>query len=113
MQEKAVIPSDSEGSVATGTDFSATPRNDNRTCIAIYVHIPWCASICPYCDFDKQATDFRLVDDYVDALVAHIGAEPRRTVHSLYFGGGTPSLLTPVRLGRIIDACRSHFELKP
>lgn len=81
--------------------------------VGIYVHIPWCAAICPYCDFDKQATDFRLVDDYIDALIRHVEATPRRRAHSLYFGGGTPSLLTPARLGRIIDVCRSHFDLEP
>jgi oxygen-independent coproporphyrinogen III oxidase len=77
--------------------------------IAIYVHVPWCASLCPYCDFDKQATDFRLVDAYIDALVQHVEATPTREAHSLFFGGGTPSLLTPARLGRIIDAVHSHF----
>lgn len=79
--------------------------------IGVYVHIPWCASICPYCDFDKQASDFRLVDDYIDALVRHVGATPPRRAHSLYFGGGTPSLLTPARLNRIVEACRDRFGL--
>ncbi len=78
--------------------------------VAIYVHIPWCASICPYCDFDKQATDFRLVDHYIDALARHIDASPPREAHSLFFGGGTPSLLTPARLGRIIDASHARFD---
>src|SRR5947208_151547 len=55
--------------------------------VAVYVHIPWCASLCPYCDFDKQASDFRLVDAYIDALIQHVEATPARTSHSLYFGG--------------------------
>ena len=79
--------------------------------IAVYVHIPWCASLCPYCDFDKQAHDFRLVDAYLDALLQHVEATPPRSAHSLYFGGGTPSLLTPARLARIVDACRARFGL--
>src|SRR5713226_1904402 len=41
---------------------------------AVYVHIPWCASLCPYCDFDKQASEFGLRDDYIDAVVQHIEA---------------------------------------
>jgi len=86
----------------------ARERNGSPT-IGVYVHIPWCASICPYCDFDKQAHDFRLVDVYVDALCRHITQTPRRAAHSLYFGGGTPSLLTPVRLERVIEACRVQF----
>ncbi len=81
--------------------------------IAIYVHWPWCASICPYCDFDKQATDFTLADAYIDALIAHLEAAPRRAVHSIYFGGGTPSLLRPDRLEHILDACRVHMDVLP
>lgn len=79
--------------------------------LAVYVHIPWCASLCPYCDFDKQASEFRLVDAYIDALLKHVESAPARRAHSLYLGGGTPSLLTPSRLARIIDACRWHFAL--
>lgn len=79
--------------------------------VAVYVHIPWCASLCPYCDFDKQATDFRLTDRYIAALELHLSATPRRKAHSLYFGGGTPSLLTPARLARIIDACRGSLDM--
>jgi oxygen-independent coproporphyrinogen-3 oxidase len=75
------------------------------------VHIPWCAAICPYCDFDKQASDFRLTDNYIDAVIRHIDAQPRRASHSLYFGGGTPSLLTPARLSRLIRAWRTRFAV--
>jgi oxygen-independent coproporphyrinogen-3 oxidase len=57
------------------------------TPIAVYVHVPWCASICPYCDFPKQASDFGLVDPFVDAVIRHIEAEPPRRAHSLFFGG--------------------------
>jgi oxygen-independent coproporphyrinogen III oxidase len=79
--------------------------------VAVYVHIPWCAAICPYCDFDKQATDFRLIDPYIDALLRHMYEQARRTSHSLYFGGGTPSLLTPARLARVIRAWRTRFAV--
>lgn len=83
------------------------------TPIAVYVHVPWCASICPYCDFPKQASDFGLVDPFVDAVIRHIEAEPPRRAHSLFFGGGTPSLLMPARLGRLIDAWRARFTPRP
>ena len=79
-------------------DHSLARNGSTPHKVAIYVHIPWCASLCPYCDFDKQAHDFRLVDAYVDALVRHVEATAARPAHSLYFGGGTPSLLTPIRL---------------
>ena len=92
------------------------PQPPTRSCptpgsVAVYVHIPWCAAICPYCDFDKQASDFRLVDEYIDAVILHMTAEPRRLSHSLYFGGGTPSLLTPTRLGRLTKAWRTRFAV--
>ena len=91
-------------------------RNPAPSCpvpgsVAVYAHIPWCAAICPYCDFDKQATDFRLVDQYIEAVLAHTRAQPRRPSHSLYFGGGTPSLLTPARLEHLIKAWRTRFSL--
>ncbi|MBI4214243.1 MAG: radical SAM family heme chaperone HemW [Chloroflexi bacterium] len=84
-----------------------------RPSIAIYIHWPWCAAICPYCDFDKQATDFRLADAYIGALIAHLHAESSRAVHSIYLGGGTPSLLRPDRLRHIIEACRAQMDVLP
>jgi oxygen-independent coproporphyrinogen III oxidase len=81
--------------------------------IAIYIHWPWCAAICPYCDFDKQAADFGASDSYIDALLAHLTASTPRDVHSVYFGGGTPSLLRPDRLQRILDGIRAHMRLLP
>ncbi len=86
---------------------------DPTASIAVYVHIPWCASLCPYCDFEKQASEFRLIDAYIDALLRHVEATPPRVAHSLFFGGGTPSLLTVPRLARIITACRDHFGMAP
>ncbi len=86
---------------------------DPTASIAVYVHIPWCASLCPYCDFDKQASEFRLVDAYIDAVLRHVEDTPTRVAHSLFFGGGTPSLLTVPRLARIITACRDRFSMAP
>ncbi len=83
--------------------------------IAIYVHFPFCLSICPYCDFDRQAHGFDRVDAYLDAVlrelasVAGQGAE----VHSVFFGGGTPSLMQPAQVGRVLDAIEAGFRLQP
>jgi oxygen-independent coproporphyrinogen-3 oxidase len=84
--------------------------------VGVYVHVPFCERVCPYCDFAVVAAR-RLPADrearYVDALLAEL--ELRRvafagaTLVSLYLGGGTPSLLTPAALGRVIDAVRSAF----
>src|SRR5947207_11619129 len=78
----------------------------------IYIHIPWCRSICTYCDFDRQAHAFELIPAYVEALVADIRRQPSVAVHSLFFGGGTPSLLTPDQIGTVLAAARSHFRLR-
>ncbi len=74
----------------------------------IYLHIPFCARICPYCDFNRYLHQEHLVPDYIDALIgemdltrAEIGPIRAETI---YFGGGTPSLLEPEQVERIIAA---------
>ena len=79
----------------------------------IYVHIPWCRSICTYCDFDRQAHAFELIPAYVEALVADIARQPAVRAHSVFFGGGTPSLLEPGQIGAVLRACRQRFEVVP
>jgi oxygen-independent coproporphyrinogen-3 oxidase len=77
----------------------------------LYIHFPYCVSICPYCDFDRQATGFGAIPRYVEAVGREIARQPRRTVHSVFFGGGTPSLMEPGQVGRLLDAARQHFDL--
>ena len=81
----------------------------------IYVHIPFCAAICNYCNFNRGLHDATLRHRYVDALVADIRrfADPDVTADTIFFGGGTPSLLSGAELGRIIQACRNSFALAP
>jgi len=79
--------------------------------IGIYIHIPFCKSICPYCDFDRQAHGFERIPRYVDALVTDIGRARPRAAHSVFFGGGTPSLLTARQVESILDACRDSIGL--
>ena len=69
-----------------------------------YVHVPFCAARCDYCDFATWTDRMHLVDDYVDAVVADLTrrALPRST--SVFVGGGTPSLLPPEAMTRILDA---------
>ncbi len=76
----------------------------------LYVHFPWCIRICTYCDFDRQAHAFDLVPAYVEALATEIQRLPRIDVHSVFFGGGTPSLMSAVQVGRVMDAARSRFR---
>jgi oxygen-independent coproporphyrinogen-3 oxidase len=74
----------------------------------VYVHIPFCAHRCDYCDFATWTDRSHLIDEYVDACIAHLdrrvgsGAVPAAT--SVFFGGGTPSLLPAASLGRILAA---------
>ena len=76
----------------------------------LYVHIPFCSAICPYCDFAVVAARSLLAEreqDYVSALVAELAArrddDPGSRLASIYLGGGTPSLLTPDSVGRLIE----------
>jgi oxygen-independent coproporphyrinogen-3 oxidase len=82
----------------------------------LYVHVPFCSAICNYCNFNRGLFDAALKARYVDALIAEIhragGAEAQRlTADTIYFGGGTPSLLEPEEIARIIEACDASFFL--
>jgi oxygen-independent coproporphyrinogen-3 oxidase len=98
--------------------------------LGLYVHIPFCSAICNYCNFNRGLFDADLKTRYVEALIAEIraaavvGADPRvgpgRThgsaptrlaADTIFFGGGTPSLLEPDEVARIIAACGSAFSL--
>ena len=83
--------------------------------VGIYVHIPFCAAICNYCNFNRGLHDASLRHRYVDALVADIRrfADPTVVADTIFFGGGTPSLLSGAELGRIIRACRESFAVTP
>jgi|SRR5579864_5035071 len=82
--------------------------------IALYVHFPFCLSICPYCDFDRQATGFDRIDVYLATVRSELAgyAASGETVHSVFFGGGTPSLMMPGQLGALLDAARESFEIE-
>jgi oxygen-independent coproporphyrinogen-3 oxidase len=81
--------------------------------IGIYLHVPFCASICPYCNFTRGLLDEALKRRYVAALGLEIRACGHDPAHSdsLYFGGGTPSLLDPADIDLIIRACREAFDV--
>ena len=76
----------------------------------LYVHIPFCEAICAYCNFTRGLVDDAVQARYVDALVTDIGRHAADvTVDSIYFGGGTPSVLTAAQVARVIAACRDAF----
>lgn len=73
--------------------------------LGVYVHVPFCSSRCDYCAFATWTDRWHLVDDYVEALAVVAGRlEIRRPVTSVFFGGGTPSLLSPGQLRRVLSA---------
>lgn len=97
------------------TARSAPVAPDAPSAPGLYLHIPFCAAICNYCNFNRGLLDEALKRRYVDALVAEIesAAEPETAVDSIFFGGGTPSLLDGAEVTRILDACRRSFAIAP
>ena len=81
--------------------------------LGIYVHIPFCAAICNYCNFNRGLLDDALKRRYLAALQREIEseAEPATPADTVFFGGGTPSLLDPVEVASLVDACRNAFAL--
>ena len=81
----------------------------------IYIHIPFCSSRCSYCDFATGLYQDALADKYVQALIKEItlAKEGGRlcAVDTIYFGGGTPSLLSPAQLERILNAVAENFDV--
>lgn len=89
------------------------PRNDFG--LSIYIHIPFCRALCSYCAFNTYTDLDHLIPRYIDALCRELAfaAESLRheRVHSLYFGGGTPSRLKPSQLGTIFSQVNRLFAL--
>jgi len=86
--------------------------------LALYVHVPWCVQKCPYCDFNSHEADGAIPEtEYVAALIADLqSALPLiwgRPVTSVFFGGGTPSLLSPAAIDELIAAFRALAMLSP
>jgi len=88
----------------------------SRETVGVYIHVPFCERVCPYCDFAVVAakrlgeqTEQRYVKALLCELEAAAGAFEGRGLASLYLGGGTPSLLTPASVARILDAVRARF----
>lgn len=81
----------------------------------VYIHIPFCRSRCSYCDFATGLYENSLAERYVVALISEIETwdevEPSLAIDTIYFGGGTPSLLSPTQLERILDAIHTRFSV--
>jgi oxygen-independent coproporphyrinogen-3 oxidase len=84
--------------------------------LALYVHIPWCVRKCPYCDFNSHEQRGEIPErEYVDALVADLEASLAdvwgRRIHSIFIGGGTPSLFKPSSIDHLLTAIRTRVHV--
>ncbi|MBQ5411802.1 MAG: radical SAM protein, partial [Oscillospiraceae bacterium] len=77
----------------------------------IYIHIPFCIRKCPYCDFYSVSADEDLRRDYLSALKNQILSFDRVEADTVYFGGGTPSLLDPREIADIMALLRSQLDI--
>ena len=81
--------------------------------LALYVHWPFCVSKCPYCDFNSHVRTTIAQDEWREALLADLAHEarllPGRALASIFFGGGTPSLMDPKTVEAVIDAATAHW----
>ena len=87
--------------------------------LSLYIHIPWCVQKCPYCDFNSHALKDNIPeDDYVDALIKDLDDDIERfnlqdkNLHSIFIGGGTPSLFTPKAIKTLLDQVLSRFTYR-
>ena len=87
--------------------------------LSLYIHLPWCLKKCPYCDFNSHAAPNGALPEqaYLDALVADLEAALPliwgRSVHSIFIGGGTPSLFAPASIDRLLGDIRARLRLEP
>jgi oxygen-independent coproporphyrinogen-3 oxidase len=91
--------------------LTSVPSGDD---LALYVHWPFCVSKCPYCDFNSHVRDAIDQDAWREALLADLAHEaallPGRRLTSIFFGGGTPSLMEPATAAAIIAAARRRWQ---
>ena len=86
--------------------------------LSLYIHFPWCVRKCPYCDFNSHQLQQELPEqDYVQALIADLQQDLPdvwgRTVHSIFMGGGTPSLFSATGMRDLLSQIRALLPLAP
>jgi len=88
--------------------------------LSLYIHLPWCLRKCPYCDFNShESKNGEAVSEqrYIDALIADLDAALPlvwgRPVHTLFIGGGTPSLFSPEAIDRLLSQVRARLKIEP
>jgi len=93
------------------------PLPPSGEALALYIHWPFCVSKCPYCDFNSHVRDRIDTDAWQAALLADMAHEAQltgdRPLSSIFFGGGTPSLMPPALVERLIGAAQAHWGFTP
>jgi putative oxygen-independent coproporphyrinogen III oxidase len=94
------------------TDLPQSPA------FGVYIHWPFCLSKCPYCDFNSHVRraaidEARFVNAFKAEIATTAARAPGRTVSTIFFGGGTPSLMQPATVGAILDAIGHHWQVSP
>jgi oxygen-independent coproporphyrinogen III oxidase len=80
--------------------------------LGLYVHVPFCSAICHYCNFNRGLLDEAVAERYVRALEQDIRRQgDQSAADTIYFGGGTPSLIAPDRIARVIEACKQSYTV--
>ena len=84
--------------------------------LSLYIHLPWCAHKCPYCDFNShEGFSPELQQPYVNALLADLSSQANelsdRTIGSIFIGGGTPSLFEGQWIARLLDGIRGQLKI--
>ena len=111
--ESATVGIFKPGKMPAERSFSELPP------LSLYVHLPWCIAKCPYCDFNSHEQRDKTLPEqpYVDALLADLTSElPEvwgRQIHSVFLGGGTPSLFSPEAIDRLLAGIRALIPLRP
>lgn len=91
-------------------------RSGTTAAFGVYVHWPFCLSKCPYCDFNSHVRhaaidEARYLRAFAAELATTAARTPGRTVSTIFFGGGTPSLMQPATVGGILDAIAKHWSI--
>ena len=93
-------------------------HQSDPTAFGVYIHWPFCLSKCPYCDFNSHVRrepidEARFVRAFSAEIASTAARVPGRTVSTIFFGGGTPSLMQPATVGAILDAVAKHWHVAP
>jgi putative oxygen-independent coproporphyrinogen III oxidase len=106
-----------KGAAANPHEIPASAGMTETTGLALYIHWPFCVSKCPYCDFNSHVRESIDQAAWREALLADLafeaGAFPGPPLSSIFFGGGTPSLMDPATVAALIEAAEMHWGFEP